>query len=94
MTFSNLKFHYNKYTGSLRWAGYLARMGESRGTHRVLVWKPEGRRPLGRPWRRWKDNIKMNLRGRRMERMDWTELAQGRERWRAFMNAVMKPRMP
>ena len=45
----------------MRWAGHVARMGEDRGVHRVLVWKPEGKRPLGRPRRRWEDNIKMDL---------------------------------
>jgi len=47
----------------MRWAGHVARMGEGRGVHRVLVGKPEGKRPLGRPRRRWEDNIKMDLRG-------------------------------
>jgi len=58
----------------MRWAGHVARMGERRGVYRVLVGKPEGRRPIGRPWRRWEDNIMMNV---EVERggMDWIELA-------------------
>jgi len=77
----------------MRWAGNVARMGEGRGVHRVLVGKPAGKRPLGRPRRRWEDNIKMNLRevggaG------DWKELAQDRDRWRTLVNRVMKFRFP
>ena len=58
----------------MRWAGHVARMGERRGVYRVLVGKPEGRRPIGRPWRRWEDNIKMNLEVE-CGGMDWIELA-------------------
>ena len=67
--------------------------GEVRGVHRVLVGKPEGKRPLGRPRRRWEDNIKMDLQevGRGG---DWMELAQDSDRWWAFVNAVMNFRFP
>ena len=66
----------------MRWAGHVARMGERRGVYRVLVGKPEGKRPLGRPRRRWKDNIKMDLQEVGCGDMDWIELAQDRDRWR------------
>jgi hypothetical protein len=69
-------------------------MGERRGEYRALVGKPEGRRPLGRPRRRWEDNIKMNLREVGWGGMDWINLAQDRYRWRALVNAVMNLRVP
>jgi len=72
----------------MRWAGHVARMGEARGVHRVLVGKPEGKRLLGRPRCRWEDNIKMEL-WEVGGGGDWMELAQDRDRWRAFVNTVM-----
>jgi len=78
----------------LRWAGHVARMGEERGVYRVLVGKPEGKRPLGRPRRRWVDNIRMNLQEVGCGYMDWIVLAQDRDRWRALVSAVMNLRVP
>ena len=74
----------------LRWAGHVARMEEGRGVHKVLVWKPEGKRPLGRTRRRWEDNIKMDLQEVGCGVVDWIELAPDKDRWRALVNAVMK----
>ena len=64
----------------MRWAGHVARMGEGRGVYRVLVGKPEGKRPLGRPRLRWEDNIKMDIQDVGCEDMDWIELAQDNDR--------------
>ena len=72
----------------------MARMGEERGVHRVLVGKLEGKRPLGRPRRRWEDNIKMDLQEVGGGGGDWMELAQDRDRWRALVSAVMNFRVP
>jgi hypothetical protein len=76
------------------WAGYVARMGAGRGVYRVLVGKPVGKRPLGRARHRWEDIIKMNLQEVRCGSMEWTELAQDRDRWRTLANAVMNLRVP
>jgi hypothetical protein len=69
-------------------------MGEGRVVQRVLVGKPEGKRPLGKPRRRWKDNIKVDLQEAGGGYGDWMELAQDRDRWRALLNAVMNFRVP
>ncbi|KAJ4434083.1 hypothetical protein ANN_16403 [Periplaneta americana] len=76
----------------LRWAGHVARMGESRNAYRVLVGRPEGKRPLGRPRRRWEDNIKMDLREVGYDDRDWINLAQDRDQWRAYVRAAMNLR--
>jgi len=68
----------------MRWAGHVVHMGESRCIYRVLVGKPEGERPLGRPRHRWKDDIKMDLQEVGCGVMDWIELDQERNRWQAF----------
>jgi hypothetical protein len=69
-------------------------MGETRNAYRILVGKPEGKRPLGRPIRSWVDNIKMNLREIGWDGMDWIELAQDRGQWRVLVNMVMSLRVP
>ena len=78
----------------MRWTGHVARMGEDRGVHRVLVGKPEGRRPLGRPRCKWENNIKMHLQEVEGGREDWMELAQDRDRWRALVGTVRDFRVP
>jgi len=78
----------------MRWAGHGARMGEEKEVYRVLVWKPEGRRPLGRPRRTWVDNIRMDLQEMGRGYMDWIGLAQDRDRWRTLVSAVMNLRVP
>jgi len=76
----------------MRWAGHVARMGERRGVYRVLMGKPEGKRPFGRPRRIWEDNIKMHLQEVGCWSMDWIELPKDRDKWRAFVNAEMNVR--
>jgi len=73
----------------IRWTGHVARMGERRGLYRVLMGKSGGKRPLGRPWRRWEDNIMMGLQEVGCGGMDWIELAQDRDRWLALVNVLM-----
>ena len=78
----------------MRWAGYVARMGEEREAYRVLVGKPEGKRPLGRPRRRRVDNIMMDVQEVGCGYMDWIGLAQDRDRRRTLVSAVMNLRVP
>jgi hypothetical protein len=78
----------------LRWAGHVARIGENRNAYRILVGKPEGKRPLGRPRRRWVENIKMHLREIGWDGVNWIDLAQDRDQWRALVNTVMNLRGP
>jgi len=77
----------------MRWAGHEARVGEERGVYRVLVGKPEGKRPLGRPRRRWLENIRTDVQEVRCGYMDWIGLAQDRDRWRTLVSAVMNLRV-
>jgi len=78
----------------MRWAGHVVRMGEESGVYSVLVGKPEGRRPLGRPRRRWADNIRMDLLEVGCGYMDWIGLTRDRVRWRTLVSAVMNLRIP
>jgi hypothetical protein len=78
----------------MRWAAHVARMGEGIGVYSVLVGRPGGKRPLGRPRRRWENNIKMDLREIGIDVANWIRLAQDRVQWRAFVNTVMKFRIP
>jgi hypothetical protein len=78
----------------VRWAGHVARMGEKRNAYRILVGKPEGKRPLGRPRHRWVNNIKMDLREIEWDGMDWISLAQDRDQWTALVNVVMNLQFP
>jgi hypothetical protein len=78
----------------MRWAGHLARMGEKRNAYRILMGKPEGKKPLGRPRRRWGGSIKMDLREIGWVGMDWIDLAQDMDQRRALVNTVMNLRVP
>jgi hypothetical protein len=78
----------------MRWARHVARMGEGRGVYRVLVGRPEDKRPLGRPRRRWEINIKMDLREIGIDGANWIRLAQDRTQWRPFVNTVMNLWVP
>jgi hypothetical protein len=77
----------------VRWAGHVARMGEGRNVYRVLVGKPEGKRPTGRSRRRWEDGIRMDLRETGWRRVEWIQLAEDRDRWQAVVDAVMNLRV-
>jgi hypothetical protein len=78
----------------MRWVGHVVRMGEGRCVYRVLVRRPEGKRPLGRPRGRWEDNIKIDLREIGIDGVNWIRLAQGRVQWWALVSMVMNFRVP
>jgi len=78
----------------MKWAGHVAPMGKERGLYWVLVGKPEGRRPLGRPRRRWADNIRMDLQEVGCGYMNWIGMDQDRDMWQTFVSAVMNLRVP
>ena len=84
----------NDKSRGMKWAGNVARMRAGRDLYRVLVGKPEGKRPLGRPRRRWDENINIDLQEVGCEGMDWIDLAQDKDRWRALVNVVMNLRVP
>jgi hypothetical protein len=77
----------------MRWEGHVARMGEGRNAYKVLIGKPEGKRPLGRPRHRWEDGIRMDLREIGWGSIDWIQVALNRDRWRDFVNTVMNLRV-
>ena len=79
---------------SVRWAGHVTRVGERRDLYRVLLGKPEGKKPLGRPKRRWENSVKIDLQEVGCWSKDWIELAQDRDMWRALVNPVMNLRVP
>jgi hypothetical protein len=78
----------------MRWAGHVAQMGAKRNAYRILVGKPEGKRSLGRPRCKWVDSIKVELREIGWDGMDWIDLAQDRDQWRALVNTVMNLQVP
>ena len=98
LSFGRLPYYVSglsiKFWQLYRWAGHVARMGEERGAYKVLVGKPEGKRPLGRPRRRWVDNVRMDLQEVGCGYVDWIGLAQDRDRWRTLVSAVMNLRVP
>jgi len=94
----NLYFLPNKIrvikSRKLRWAGREAAVGRMRNVYKILVWKQEGKRPLGRPRCRWEDNIRMDLREVLWEGVDWVHLTQDMDHWGAVVNTVMNLRVP
>jgi hypothetical protein len=78
----------------MSWAGHVARRGEKRNAYRILVGKPEGKRQLERPRRRWVDNIKMDLREIGWDAVEWIDMAQDGDQWRALVNTVLNLRVP
>ena len=92
--YSSTNIIRNLKSRRLRLAGHVARMGQFRNAYRVLVGKPESKRPLGRPRHRWDDNIKMDLREVGCDPRDCIALAEDRDQWRAYVRAVMNLRVP
>jgi hypothetical protein len=88
------KYYSGDQIRRMRWAGHVARMGEGRVAYRILVGRPEGKRPLGRPRRRWEDNIKMDLEDVGWDDVAWIDIAQDKDRWRALVSAVMNLLVP
>jgi hypothetical protein len=78
----------------MRWTGHVAQMGDKRNAYEILVGKPEGKRPWGRRRRRWVDDIKMDLREIGWDGMDWVDVAQNRDQWKALVNSVMNLQVP
>jgi hypothetical protein len=78
----------------MRWVGHVARIGQKRNAFRILMGKPEGKRPLGKPRHRWVDNIKMELTEIGWDGVDWIHMAQDRDQWRALVNMVLNLRVP
>jgi hypothetical protein len=93
---TNIRYIYNKNykVEGMRWAGHVARIGEKSNVYRLLVRKPEGNKPLGRPRRRWIFNIEMDVSEIGLSVVDWIGLAQDRYRWRALVNSVMNLQVP
>jgi hypothetical protein len=81
-------------SGRMRWAGHVAQIGEKMNAYRILVGKPEGKRPLGRPTHRWVSNIKMDLREIGWDGKEWIDLTQDRDQWRALLNTAINLRVP
>ena len=98
LSYTHCIFHLNIVRNlksrRLRWAGHVARMEKIRNAYRILVGKPESKRPLGRPKRRWEDTIKMELREVGCDPRDWIALAEDRDQWRAYVRAVMNLQVP
>ena len=78
----------------MRWAGHIARMEEGRSAFKILTGKPTGKRPLGRPRRRWEDNIRMDLEGIGINAGNWVDSAQDRDYWKALVNVALILRVP
>jgi hypothetical protein len=89
-----IKLQGGRKSRRMRWAGHVARMGEKKNAYRLLLGKPEGKRPLGRPRRRWVDNIRMDLGEVGWGDVDWICLAQDKNRWRAVVNSALNLRVP